>query len=1119
MKTIPPPCPHPETGPKYWRSLDEMADTPEFREWLGREFPSGASELAADASSRRTFMKIMASSFALAGVGLTGCRRPVENIVPFSRMPEDYVHGVSRYYATAMPTRTGAVPLVVKSHEGRPVKIEGNADHPEGIGGTNAWTQASILNLYDVDRAKNFRRGQQTILANAALGQLAQAGQRFTGNQGTGLAFLHEPANSPSRQRLQEFIANKFPQAKWYSYDPVDCDIHVKAASQATGRAVRPYFRVDQAAIIVSLDCDLIGGEEDNTRYIAGFAKGRRVEKPGDAMNRLYVIEPLMTLTGMNADHRLRVAGSQVQAKAAQLAQAILNNAATEDKWIAECAKDLAANRGKVLVVAGQRQPMAVHLLAYAINNALGAIGTTVVFHDAPRPPEGTIADLAQALNAGQVDTLVITGGNPVYSAPANLNWAATQRKARELIRLGYFEDETARSCDLHIPEAHYLESWGDARTADGTYVPIQPLIAPLYGGLSELEVLAHFANAPIKTGHEIAQDTFRTLTGSSAENDWKQFLHDGFWKNTAAQPVAANIDASVVNQALQTATGPVPSAQNLEVVLYRDYSVDDGRYANNGWLQEMPDPVTKITWENVILVSRQTALDLGFSEDAFRFGAHDLRKNDHPRGVPTARLAVGAKEIIGPVWLQPGMADHVIGVALGYGRTEVGRVGKGSGFNGYNFRTSETPYFVPGAKVARTDGYHEVSCVQHHWNMEGRPVVREANYDQFQATPKFAKALDLEMPSFNGQPVVDSIYPNPLDDEEKKNHIKHQWGMSIDLSTCVSCQACVVACQSENNIPIVGKEQVYRQREMHWLRLDRYYAGPVSDPQVAYQPMLCQHCEAAPCESVCPVNATVHDEEGLNLMVYNRCVGTRYCSNNCPYKVRRFNFFDYHKRSFKELDGPFYTTPMLRRNENGEHDIKTWLNNRERHWRDEEEWELLALVKNPDVTVRMRGVMEKCTFCVQRIEEGKIGQKVKAGASGEVEVPDGTIKTACQQACPADAIVFGNIKDPNSRVSKLKAQDRDYQVLDYLYTRPRLTYLAKVRNPNKAMPDYREYPSTTEEYRKAMMGDPNGNPYVLHGHAGDHGAPGAHGGTNAPHGTTAPASGATKAEQKGGHH
>lgn len=1101
MKTILPPCPHPETGPKYWRGLDEVAETPEFRAWLEREFPQGASEFP-DGVSRRNFVRIMASSFALAGVGLTGCRRPYENIVPFSRNPDEYVHGVVTHYATAMPTRAGAVPLVVRSHEGRPIKIEGNGEHPEGVGGTNAWTQASILNLYDVDRTKRFVRGGNAISREEALGYLAQVGGRFAGNGGAGLAFLHEPGNSPSRQRVQEFIVNKLPQAKWYSYDPVDCDIHQKAASQATGRSVKPYFKFDLASIIVSLDCDFIGAEEDSARYIAGFAKGRKLEKATDSLNRLYVVEPLMSLTGMNADHRLRVPGSQVEERAVQLAQAVLNNTTAADGWIAECAKDLLANKGKVLVVAGTRQPLAVHLLAYAMNEALGAVGQTVQFHEVPQRAQGTLAELAQALNAGQVDTLVITGGNPVYSAPGNLSWAATQRKAREVIRLGYYEDETSKVCDVHLAEAHYLETWGDARTSDGTYVPVQPLIAPLYGGLSEIEVLANIGGAPIRTGFQIARDTFNNLAGNASENDWKQFLHDGFLKGTAAQHVNARIEQPVINQALQAARPAAPTQENLEVVLFRDYSLDDGRYANNGWLQEMPDPVTKVTWENVILVSQQTAKALGFAEADFMYGTHYLLKQDHPRGVPTARVTVGGKEIVGPLWLQPGLADNVLGIALGYGRTEVGRIGKGSGFNGYALRTSDAPYFVPGAKVAKGGTYHEVSCVQHHWNMEGRPIIREANYDQYQANPRFAASLDLEAP-----PVVASIYPNPLEREKNNPRIPHQWGMSIDLNSCVSCQACVIACQSENNIPIVGKEQVYRQREMHWLRLDRYYAGPINDPQVAYQPMMCQHCEAAPCENVCPVNATVHDEEGLNLMVYNRCVGTRYCSNNCPYKVRRFNFFDYHKRTFKEMDGPFYTTPLFKRNEEGEHDLKTFVKNPDRHWRDDEEWELLKLVKNPEVTVRMRGVMEKCTFCLQRIEAGKIAQKVKAGASDDVAVPDGNIKTACQQACPADAIVFGNTKDPNSRVSKLKALDRNYQVLDYLYTRPRLTYLARVRNPNKAMPDFREYPETTLEYRKAMMpDDPSGNPFAPHGapgagHGGEHATPAAghHGAQKTP--------------------
>jgi len=1088
MKTIPPPCPHPETGPKYWRSLDEAAESPEFREWLAAEFPSGAGEMA-DPVTRRSFVKVMASSFALAGLAGAGCRRPVEHIVPFSRKPEGYIHGVSQHYATAIPTRTGAWPLLVKSHEGRPVKVEGNGEHPDSNGSTNAWTQASILNLYDVDRAKRCKRAGEPIGRTAGLNYLTQVGRKFQANGGAGLCFLIEPAVSPSRDRMQALVASKLPQARWFSYDPIGTEIHEQAATKAFGKPVRPSFRFDKAAVIVSLDCDFLGTEEDSVRYIAGFAKGRRMEKSTDSLNRLYVVEPLLTITGSSADHRLRSAGSAIAQKAAELANAVINNTPAQDKWIAECAKDLLAHRGKVLVVAGQRQPLAVHVLAHAINQTLGAVGETVVLHDTPARTAGTIGELAQALNQG-VDTLVILGGNPVYNAPADLNWAATQRKAREIVRLGYWEDETAKVADVLLPAAHYLESWGDARTADGTYVPVQPLIQPLYEGVSEIEVLARLGLADTLNPHDIVRATFQTIAPAASENDWKQFLHDGFRAGTAFTAVTGELASAAVAESLAAiGAAPVLGAENLEVAFYRDYRVDDGRFNNNGWMQEMPDPITKITWENVILVSEKTAKDLGFPPEAFFFNAalskESLLLNTSPRGVPRVKLTLGGKEVAGPIWLQPGMADNVVGIALGYGRSSTGRVGDGSGFNAYTLRTSNALNYAPGGKISRTEEMQEVSCVQHHWNMEGRPLVREANLEQYRKHPDFVKALDLEHP-----PVVDSIYPNPLEKEKANPRLPHQWGMVIDLNACVNCQACVIACQSENNIPIVGKEQVYRQREMHWLRLDRYYSGPVSDPQVAFQPMLCHHCEAAPCENVCPVNATVHDEEGLNLMVYNRCVGTRYCSNNCPYKVRRFNFFDYNKRSFKELDGPFYTTPVLKKTD-GEWDLKKWFKNPDRHWRDEEEWELLKLVKNPEVSVRMRGVMEKCTFCIQRIESAKINQKVKAGATDEVAVPDGTFKTACQQACPAGAIVFGNIKDPHSHVSKLKGQDRNYSVLDYLFTRPRLTYLARVRNPNSAMPDHHEYPLSTEEYKEKM--GVHGDPYA-HKSAGHGAAAGAHG-------------------------
>jgi molybdopterin-containing oxidoreductase family iron-sulfur binding subunit len=1065
MKTIPPTCPEPETGRKYWRGLDELANTPEFRQWVEREFPAGAGEWT-DPVSRRHFVKIMSASFLLAGFGLagSGCRRPEQRILPFSKMPENYVHGVPQFYATAMPTRGSAIPLVAKSNDGRPTKVEGNSLHPDSNGGTDRFAQASILNLYDPDRATRFTQNGKVTGTDAAFEALARISKQAQSNGGQGLAFLLEQNNSPSRQRLQALLSGKFPQARWHVYEPVDLGIESRAASLAFGKPVKPYYRFDAAKVVVSLDCDFIGSEENVQNHIRGFAEGRRLHKAEDTLNRLYSVESLMTLTGINADHRLRIPCSAIAQVGAALAKAVLKPgsvsgldnaglpAGMDAKWISECAKDLTGHQGDSLVVAGYRQPMAVHLLALAINEALGNIGKTVVFHEVPESKEGNVVELAQALKGGRVETLVILGGNPVYNAPADLDWAKAQGQAKTVIRLGYYEDETSQpdatsqQTKWHLPAAHYLESWGDARTSDGTLVPIQPLIAPLFGGLTELEVLSRLGGLSPATPYEIVRDTFAGIVGGGdPEPGWRKYLHDGFLANSAAKPVEVQLNAAAVSHAVSGLKISVPGKDRLEVVFHRDYSLDDGRYNNNGWLQEMPDPTTKLTWDNAVLISRKTAAELGVQNK-------DL-----------VELKLGSRAIRGPIWIQPGMADYSLGLALGYGRENTGRVGQGSGFNAYPLRTSDGENFAVGATLGNTGQTYPLSITQEHWSMEGRPIVREANLEQYRQHPDFAKKMKLEEP-----PVVKPLYPNPFDEFKQKG--LHQWGMSIDLNLCVGCSACMMACQSENNVPIVGKEQVNRGREMHWLRIDRYYAASpkrqhfmqtfqvdqkeqfqdwIDDPQVVTQPMLCQHCEAAPCENVCPVNATVHDEEGLNLMVYNRCVGTRYCSNNCPYKVRRFNYFDYNKRPI----GPkLYLGPLAHRKD--------------------DEWDLLKMSKNPDVTVRMRGVMEKCTFCVQRIQQAKIAQKVKARASGDVVVPTDSFTTACAQACPAGAIVFGNIKDENSRVSKLKKLDRDYTVLEFLLTKPRLTYLAKVRNPNPAMPDYTKIPLSLEQYEE-KMGDP----------------------------------------------
>ncbi len=1046
------------TGRRYWRSLDELSDTPEFKDWLHREFPQGASDFD-DPVSRRHFVKIMSASFALAGLGLmaAGCRRPEEELVPFSKAPENgYNYGIPQYFATAMPTRTGAIPLVVKSYDGRPIKIEGNAQFPGGNGGTDRYAQGSILNLYDPDRAQRFTKDGQTVLRDKALKFLDDLSRKFTENQGEGLALLAESSTSPSRARLQQIIARKFPKAQWFTYDAIDSGVHQRAATQAFGLPVRPVYNFDKANVILSLDCDFIGSEDDTHNHIARFAKSRKPEN--GRMSRLYAVESLFTLTGTSADHRLRVPASRVGEIAAAIAGKILNRPAAmpvgvDPKWITGCAADLIANYTRVLVVAGQRQPMEVHLLAHAINSALDSVGTTVTLLRTVAPAESNVAGLAAKLNDGAVDTLVVLGGNPAYNAPAALNWAATQRKAKTVVRLGYYEDETFPQCNWHYPLAHYLESWGDASTSDGTLVPIQPLIQPLFGGLTELEFLARVAGETQINAYDIVRTTF-----ADSEEAWKKFLFNGFLAHPPVRPYAAKS-----NLGMAPAKSVVPSARSLEVVFYRDAKMDDGRYANNGWMQELPDPVTKMTWDNAVLISRKTARELGVQSG-------DL-----------VEVTLNERKVTGPIWTQPGMADYSLGLALGYGRERAGRVGSGVGFNAYNIFTGK--YIETGATLRKTAGTQVIACTQDHWSMEGRPAVREANLKEFKKNPDFAKEMHEKEP-----PVVAPLYPNPLD-EAKKTALQ-QWGLVVDLTACVGCATCVVACQSENNIPIVGKDQVGRGREMQWLRIDRYYtADParetgtdpylkdseqqfekwIDDVQAVNQPMMCQMCEAAPCENVCPVSATMHDQEGLNVMVYNRCIGTRYCSNNCPYKVRRFNYLDFNKRPLADLKGPFYPTPLLHQTDGKWDMLSWWKHPNTSGMREADEWDLLKMAKNPDVTVRQRGVMEKCTYCIQRIQHAEIAQKVKAGPSGNVRLKEaeGTIpKTACQQACPAQAIVFGDISDPDSSVTKMKGYDRNYAVLGDLLTKPRTTYLARIRNPNPAMPDYHA-PYSSEEYEK----------------------------------------------------
>jgi MoCo/4Fe-4S cofactor protein with predicted Tat translocation signal len=1062
------------TGKKYWRSLGEYSDTPEFREWLEREFPAGASQLNGDEDwSRRDFMKLMGASMALAGLGLTSCRRPELHVVPFTKSAEWTIPGKFLYYSTAMPRRTGAIPLIATTVDGRPVKLEGNPLHPASAGGTDVFTQASILDLYDparsrrfVNRGKDSSRAEFDAYIDKLRGQLAG---------GDGLAFLVEETMSPTRERLRAELERAFPKMMWCVYDAGLSEAQSFATRTSFGENVRLIPRFDRADVVFALDSDFLDCSEGDLAGARAFTNRRRVKSSKDNMNRLYVVENRFTITGAMADHRARCAASQIPAFAAALASKVADltkdagltsllgaikwpmegGEESDDQWLNEAAKDLVERSGASLVLAGQHQPVVTQLLAYAINSALRNIGRTVIVREFPRNKNNrSILQLADRMNRGEIKTLFIFGGDPVYNAPRSiaqdpekkfpLDWANLQKKVPEVVRLGYHEDQTSALSQWHAPMAHYLESWGDALTWDGAYLSIQPMILPLFGGLSEIELMNALLGRPKVEGPELVQETFRiSKPPGDFPTAWSKFLHDGFASHITVKDRPASFNggaAATAAQQLWTAP-PAPATDSPEIVFVRSYAMDDGRYANNGWLQEMPDPITKLTWDNAAMMSPEMAKSLGVETgDLIQIAINDMAKDANDQPV--------RRELVIAAYVSPGHADNSITIPLGYGRKKTGPLAEESGFNAYFLRTAANPHFavadgknIESVQVTKVGKKYPLSCTQEHWSIEGRGVVRETTLDGYREDNNFVeKCAGIDEP----QKYLPSLYSHPPLDAPQ------QWGLVVDLNVCTGCSACVIACQAENNIPIVGKLQVSHGRAMHWLRIDRYYASSKKfdedngeypeNPEMVHQPMMCQHCENAPCETVCPVNATIHSEDGLNVMAYNRCVGTRYCANNCPFKVRRFNFFDYNQRPIgkKKIAGEFgiyreYVAPFT---EKGAPDIT-------------------KMQKNPNVTVRMRGVMEKCTFCVQRIEEAKIAAHVRAGASGEnLKIPRDSFTSACAQACPHEAITFGDIKDPESKVSKMKAQERNYRLLDYLNVKARTSYLGRIRNPNPKMPD-----------------------------------------------------------------
>lgn len=1060
------------TGRTYWRTMGELNDTPDFRDFLSREFPAGAAEMETDGLSRRNFLQLMGASMALAGFGLSGCRRPEAHLVPFTKSAEWQIPGRRLLYATSMPRRVGAMPLVASTTDGRPIKNEGNPLHPASSGASDGFAQASILDLYDPDRSRGLLFGGKPADKAKFTEWIKTLRTEAAADRGASLAFLVGESHSPTRERMRDEVVKQFPGLTWAVYEALQAD-NERAATEACfgSKTVKVVPRFAKADCILALDCDFLHVEDFGLEPSRDFSSRRRVEKPTDTMNRLYVVENRFTLTGGQSDHRLRCPASQVGAVAMALARAIqtaTGNAGVADAlgaistneaqalekslpWINECAKDLVAHNGSALVVVGPYQPAWVHALVFAINGALGSYGKTLAVMQTQARPAESIVTLAEKIKAGTIKTLFISGSNPAYDAPSDLGFAELLKKVPMVVHLGSHVDETAVLAKWHVPVAHFLEAWGDDRSPDGTYVAVQPMILPLHGGISEIELLAHLAGQEAVEGPALVKETFKTQAKNPADEAkaWNDFLRDGFLVGSAALDASSAFASGSAKAFIQAnyKAEPAPSDSALEVALIPDYSVHDGRYANNGWLQEMPDPITKLTWDNAALMSMATAkkLKIRTSEQSEGLeGAKTRTKEYQPRdGQGTGvwgdmiEITVDGRKIKAAAMISPGHADNCISIALGYGRTHAGKVGKDKGFNAYPLRTTKAMYFQAGAKAVKTaDEAYLLATTQQYFNMEGRALVRELPLETYRANAGF----DHENKSFVQKFGMDghippgvSLYPNP------PLTASQQWGMSIDLNTCTGCNACVVACQGENNIPIVGKEQVRRGRVMQWIRLDRYYSSENADdadPQVVMQPVTCHHCENAPCETVCPVNATIHTEEGLNAMAYNRCIGTRYCANNCPYKVRRFNYFDYNERPLDKLRlGPFAEKGMA---------------------------ETLKLSKNPNVTVRMRGVMEKCTFCVQRIEEAKIAQLRVAKGSNNTKVPTDTIKTACQQVCPTEAIVFGDISDPESRVSKLKALDRDYKMLEYLFVKPRLSYLARLRNPNMAMPGAKDIGQTS---------------------------------------------------------
>ena len=960
---------------KFWRSLDELAGTAAFQQRLPNEFPS--ESLALKSFDRRNFLKLMGASLALAS--LPACtRQPVERIVPYVDQPEQLIPGKPLHFATAMTIGGFATGLLVESHEGHPTKIEGNPSHPASLGATSAFHQAALLDLYDPYRSKEILCDGRPGTWNNFLAALKGSLQTQTGKR---LRILTETITSPTLHSQIQSLLKQFPNARWHQYEPANRDNTKKGATLAFGRVLETHYHFEQANVILSLDSDFLYFHPDILRYTRQFADGRRARLPKSEMNRLYVVEDSVSVTGANADHRLPLEYSKILTFALRLARYLtvipdagqLSVNLPHEEWVSAIAQDLLQNRGHSIVIVGDSQPPIVHAIAHLLNHFLKNAGVTVTYSDSaeaePVVQLSSLRELHEALINHEVDALVVLGGNPAFNAPVDFNFGQAMGNAWLRVHLSRRVNETSKLCNWHIPENHFLESWSDARSFDGPVSIVQPLILPLYDGKSAHELLDAMVSSPGRSDYDIVHDYWKSNNAiADFEPRWRRALHDGWIQDSALPTKPASL------QTFEIPAVKTDQEGSLEVTFEPDCTVFDGSFAGNTWLQELPKPVTKMVWDNAAYVSP------------------DLARREQLSNSDIVEIAVQGRTLEVPVWIVPGQPKDTIGLQFGYG-SDASPVEHKAGFNIYALRASDALWSSNQVSIKKTGRRYLLvtAQIQQSIDSEERQIFRQGTFEEFGEHPDFVRR-NSESPS------------ETLFDPREFKYDGYRWGMAIDLSACTGCNACVLACQSENNIPTVGKTEVSRGRIMHWIRVDSYFRGEPAQPEIYHQPVPCMHCENAPCELVCPVGATLHDKEGLNLQVYNRCVGTRYCSNNCPYKVRRFNFFQYAD----------YKTPSL------------------------------VPMRNPNVTVRWRGVMEKCTYCIQRISAARIESEKR----GE-KIQDGRLQTACQQVCPARAIVFGDLSNAESAVSKMKMHPLNFSMLGQLNTRPRTTYLAKLRNPN----------------------------------------------------------------------